>query len=71
MDNQKKKKVRDLIKPQRIDLTLVGSNEYRNLVIPYCDKGYSNTSSGRTCESGYSSNAWCVTSPTEGDEVLF
>ncbi|QJB32209.1 hypothetical protein HF329_13090 [Chitinophaga oryzae] len=66
-----KKKVRDLIKPQRPELTLKGSSEYRNLVVPYCSSGYSKTSSGVTCSSGYSDNLWCNNKPADNDEVLF
>ena len=68
---KKKKKVRDLIKPQSPNQAYAGTSEFQNLVIPYCASNYSTNSSGSSCGSGYSDNLWCTSSPTEGDEILF
>ncbi|WDF56223.1 hypothetical protein [Mucilaginibacter sp. KACC 22063] len=64
------KKVRELIKPQRVDQNELNGGLNQSLVVPYCGSGYS---SGQTtsCASGYSSNAWCVSTPTPEDDVLF
>lgn len=71
---QSEKKFRDLIKPQRLDqkdLSDDASHMNQNLVIPYCDGGYSSTSGGVSCPQSYSTNIWCITKPSEGDDLLF
>ncbi|RAJ08328.1 hypothetical protein LX64_00976 [Chitinophaga skermanii] len=65
------KKVRDLVKPQAVNQNYAGTTEQQNLVVPYCSSGYSTSSSGSSCKSGYSSNLWCTSNPNEGDEILF
>lgn len=57
-----KLKVRELIKPSQ-------SGVENKDVVPYCT-GYSRTASSTTCNSGYSTNLWCVTKPASEDEVL-
>jgi len=69
MENQKT--LRSLIKPQRIDQHELNTNANNSLVVPYCSSGYSTGTSGTSCSSGYSSNAWCVSSPAPDDDVLF
>ncbi|HMI60057.1 MAG TPA: hypothetical protein VK518_04090 [Puia sp.] len=72
---QTEKKVRDLIKPQRVDQNqFAGESKVQNqsLVVPYCGSGYTTWSDGTvSCASGYSSNLWCTSKPTEGDDLLF
>ncbi|WP_300601934.1 hypothetical protein [Niabella sp.] len=68
----KKLKMRDLIKPQGnsqegLDKKLV---DFKNMVVPYCASGYSSTSGGTACASGYKSNPWCTSKPASEDEVL-
>jgi hypothetical protein len=61
------KKVRELIKPQKFDQKAFNES----LAVPYCGSGYTTTGDSTSCSSGYSSNMWCTSSPTEEDEVLF
>jgi hypothetical protein len=69
------RRLRDLIKPQRIDQNGLtgGSASNDSLVVPYCSSGYSKDASGSVhCASGYSTNLWCVSKPSkDDDEVLF
>jgi len=59
-------KNRELIKPQLFD-----QNELNDdLVTPYCSSGYSTSSSGTSCDSGYSCGIWSVSSPNETDDIL-
>ena len=59
------KKFKELVKPQMFD-----QNEISNNVTPFCSSGYSTTSSGMTCDSGYACGWTSVTSPEEGDDIL-
>jgi len=63
-----KKKLNVLIKPQKFDQNDLDDE----LVVPYCSSGYKKTSSGVTCESGYSRNGWTgvVSSPEDNDDIL-
>ena len=66
------KKVRELIKPQRVDQNEFNGGLNQSLVVPYCASGYSSNPDGSSkCASGYSSNPWCVSSPAPDDDVLF
>ncbi|GAA4272634.1 hypothetical protein U6A24_09210 [Aquimarina gracilis] len=58
-------KIRELIKPQMFDQSEINDN----LVTPFCSSGYSSQGSTVQC-SGYSTNLWCVSSPTEEDDIL-
>jgi hypothetical protein len=59
-------KVRQLVKPKKSD-----QNEMvESLVVPFCGSGYRTGGGSTNCNSGYSSNLWCVTKPESEDEVL-
>ncbi|GAA4272635.1 hypothetical protein U6A24_09205 [Aquimarina gracilis] len=63
---KEKQKIRELIKPQMFD-----QNELDDkLVVPYCSSNYSHSGSDVCSCNGYSSSAWCVSSPTEEDDIL-
>ena len=68
------KRVRDLIKPQRVDQNDLNGNAGSpdgSLAVPYCASGYSTSGGTSTCASGYSQNYWCISKPSEENEVLF
>jgi len=68
MKDNKKMRVKSLIKPQNFDHEELNDE----LVVPFCSSGYRKTSSGTTCESGYSYNPWggTVSSPEDNDDIL-
>lgn len=59
-------KIRDLIESQEKSKEMFDA-----MVTPYCGSGYSESASGISCASGYSSNLWCESNADDSNEVLF